>query len=177
MQECETFLILGGSHDLNLYLSKNLRKPKTHINHFCQPLNLHTGTNTLSPTHSLPYRQVKLIFNFPRFSSSRHQLRLQKKYLSIMAFSDTKGGYTSTTAPSSIESNVDIEKAPSSSSSHNTWTYGTFIMKDVPDVEDEKTREDRRGVFNVIVLSLVASVLLVGAFTAVAFVIVTAAMG
>ncbi|KAG4436915.1 hypothetical protein IFR05_007603 [Cadophora sp. M221] len=91
-----------------------------------------------------------------------------------MAFSDSKEGYTSIAAPSPTEINVDIEKAPSSPKS---WTYGTFVMKDIPEVENEKTREGRRGVFNVIILSLVASLLLVGAFALGSFVIVTAVLG
>lgn len=51
------------------------------------------------------------------------------------------------------------------------------MIKDMPEAENEKTREGRRGVFNVIILSLVASLLLVGAFALGSFVIVTAVMG
>ncbi|KAH9207068.1 hypothetical protein DL95DRAFT_396344 [Leptodontidium sp. 2 PMI_412] len=91
-----------------------------------------------------------------------------------MSFQDSKEGYTSIAAPLSTETDLDVEKAPSSPKS---WTYGTFVIKDVPEVENEKTREGRRGVFNVIILSLVASLLLVGAFALGSFVIVTAVMG
>tara|TARA_R110002060_G_scaffold36667_9_gene47669 strand:- start:1793 stop:1948 length:156 start_codon:yes stop_codon:yes gene_type:complete len=51
------------------------------------------------------------------------------------------------------------------------------VIKDAPLVETEKTRESRRGAFNAIILSLAASLLLVGAFTLGSYIIVTVAMG
>lgn len=115
-----------------------------------------------------------------------------------MALSDSKEGYTSIAAPSSvstlpptqslpippskifqlptltqIQPNLDIEKA----TPLKIWTYGTFMIKDAPEVENEKTREGRRRAFNIIVLSLVASLSLVGAFALGSFVIVAAVMG
>ncbi|KAK0105040.1 hypothetical protein ONS95_004592 [Cadophora gregata] len=94
-----------------------------------------------------------------------------------MAFSDSKEGYTSIAAPSSTESHHDVEKAATTTTSPKTWAYGTFMIKDAPEVESEKMREGRRGAFNAIILSLVASLLLVGAFTLGSFVVVTVFLG
>ncbi|PVH74921.1 hypothetical protein DL98DRAFT_593678 [Cadophora sp. DSE1049] len=91
-----------------------------------------------------------------------------------MAFSDSKEGYTSIAAPSSTEVAHDVEKA---TSSPRTWAYGTFVIKDAPEAENEEAREGRRGTFNVIILSLVASLLLVGALTLGSYVLVTVIMG
>lgn len=51
------------------------------------------------------------------------------------------------------------------------------MIQDVPKVEDEKNREGRREAFNVIVMSLVASLLVVGTFALCAFVFVSAILG
>ncbi|KAH7372110.1 hypothetical protein BKA64DRAFT_715118 [Cadophora sp. MPI-SDFR-AT-0126] len=91
-----------------------------------------------------------------------------------MASSNSKESYISIAAPSPTEVDHDVEKA---ASPPKIWTYGTFMIKDAPEVENEKTREGRRGAFNTIILSLVASLLLVGAFTLGSYVFVTVIMG